>query len=524
MAGAPRPAEGRYDWFGWQVGSSAVEPAAARLAETHEYFHRQLDDTTAFGGLTTTFASLVDSQPEGPWKDVRDRLKDMSDLVHECYAVGLSLLTTQRRLAPIPGYPTYDGHVATMLRLLGDGVHPWVALAALRAAATACMQSDALAKAGDQGVDNFDPTLLAPLDRPNHRLAALLSGDFSANVVSAQREAEHHHGAEPWWSPLDGVHLRPEAVDGDAADAFDDLHRTLFAGAARILGATGARTIGPDAHHDELRILLKQARVLAPEGLTRIGAIVEGPGGDLLHGGALDGQTIELTAAPERAVVLPYGSTSGLGGEGRWRHGFLVVTSARKIRAAYRLEGVPLPETPSVACLRSVVFDEAGEPDSVLLIPVESTNEVEEESPIFVSVLSSAAAADPDGTAAWMRWADLDRVSLVMDTPLTAALRRWCRTGGLFRFEARSIRADGMEVRVIAGRVEQDGGRSPLVIVPSTEFGARWFDAARDEDAGLAANVEEDPGFFEREGHHLDIALNHLLFEERHVGTGSWRA
>jgi hypothetical protein len=455
---------------------------------------------------------------------VRDRLKEMSDLVHECYAVGLSLLTTQRRLEPIPGYPTYDGHIATMLRLIGDGVHPWVALAALRAAATACMQSGALAQAGIQGVDSFDPTSLTPLDRPNHRLAALLSGDYAANVRAARREAERQHGAECWWSPLDGIHLRPEAVDGPAADAFDDLHRMLFADAARILDEAGIRTIGPDAHHDELRILLKQAQALAPDGLTRIGAMVEGPGGDLLHGGALDGQTIELTAAPERAVVLPYGSTSGLGGEGRWRHGFLAVTSAHKIRAAYRLEGIPLPETPSVACLRSVVFDEDGEPDSVLLIPVESPNEVEEESPIYVSVLSSAAAADPDGTAAWMRWADPGRVSLVMDTPLTAALRRWCRDGGRFRFEARSIRADEMEVRVIAGRVEQDGGQSPLVVIPSTEFGARWFDAVREEDAGIAAMAEEDLGFFEEEGHHMDVVLNHLLFEERHVGTGSWRA
>jgi hypothetical protein len=139
MPGSPSPAEGRYDWFGWQVASVATEIKGARLAETHEYFHRQLDDTTAFGGLTTTVAALADSLPEDYWRETPDRLRDMSDLVHECYAVGLSLLTTQRRLGPIAGYPTYDGHVATMLRLIGEAVHPWVALAALRAAATACM-------------------------------------------------------------------------------------------------------------------------------------------------------------------------------------------------------------------------------------------------------------------------------------------------------------------------------------------------------------------------------------------------
>lgn len=522
MAAALRSVGGRYDWFGWQVGSAPTELAVARLTETHEYFHRQLDDTTAFGGLTTTMASLADAQPEERWADVRNRLQAMSDLVHECYAVGLSLLTTQRRLEPIPGYPAYDGHVRTMLRLLGQDVHPWVALAALRAAATACMQSGALAVATTQGAERFEPTSLEALERPNHRLAALLTGDYAARVDRTQKEARERHGEESWWSPLEGVLLRPEAVDGDAAEAFGALHLRLFDDAEAILNSAGAYSIGPDAHHDDLRVLLKQARSLAPEGLTRIGALVEAPGGDLLQGGALDSQTIELTAAPEPAALLPYGSISGLSGEGKWRHGFLVVTRPQRIRAAHTLEGLAPSEAESIACLRSIVYD-GEQPSSVLLVSVERPEELEEEVPIFVSVLSSAAAADPSGTATWMRWADPGRVSLVMDTPLTAALRRWCGEDGHFRCQTRLIRAEDMEIRVIAGRVEQDGRHSPLVVVPSTEFGARWFDSVREEDSDLAAIVEDDPDFFEKESDHLDIVLNHLLFEERYIGTGSWR-
>jgi hypothetical protein len=522
MTGAGQPAGSRYDWLGWHVGAAPTELAAARLTETHEYFHRHLDDTTAFGGLTTTIASLAEAQPEMDWADIRDRLQDMSDLVHESYAVGLSLLITQRRLEPIPGYPTYDSHVRTMLRLLGDDVHPWVALGALRAAATACMQSRALAEASGQGVEHFDPSSLRPLERPNHRLAALLAGDYASSVVDAQRDAVADYGQESWWAPLDGVLLRPEAVDDEAVEGFDALHRRLFAEAEAILSAAGGQSIGPDAHHDDLRTLLKQAFALAPAGLTRIGAMVEAPGGELLHGGALDSQTIELTAAPERAVVLPYGSLSGLSGEGEWRHGFLAVTRPQRIRTAHRLEGVDLPQTESVACLRSIVYE--GEVrDSVLLVPVERPEDLEEEEPIFVSALSSAAAADPEGTAAWMRWADPDRVSLVMDTPLTAALQRWCSGGGRFRHQTRLIQFEDMEVRVIAGRIEQEGHHSPLVVVPTTEFGARWFEAVREEFSDLAAIVEEDPEFFEEQGDHLDVVLNHVMFEERYIGTGSWR-
>lgn len=522
MAGEERPAGSRYDWFGWHVGATPTELAAARLTETHEYFHRQLDDTTAFGGLTTTIASLAEAQPEMGWAGIRDRLQDMSDLVHESYAVGLSLLTTQRRLEPIPGYPTYDRHVRTVLRLLGDDVHPWVALGALRAAATACMQSRALEEACGQGIDRFDPASLRPLERPNQRLAALLAGPYASRVADAQRDAVVEYGQESWWAPLNGVLLRPEAVDGEAVDGFEAFHRRLGAEAEAILSSAGGQSVGPDAHHDDLRTLLRQAFALAPAGLNRIGAMVEARGGELLHGGALDSQTIELTAAPERAVVLPYGSLSGLSGEGKWRHGFLAVTRPQRIRAAHRLEGVDLPQTESVACLRSIVY-EGEEPDSVLLLPLEHPGDLEEEVPIFVSVLSSAAAADPEGTAAWIRWADPDRVSLVMDTPLTAALRRWCSDGGRFRHQTRLIQVKDMEVRVIAGRIEQEGRRSPLVVVPTTEFGARWFEAVREEFSDLAAIVQEDPQFFEEQEDHLDIVLNHVMFEERYIGTGSWR-
>jgi hypothetical protein len=228
-----------------------------------------------------------------------------------------------------------------------------------------------------------------------------------------------------------------------------------------------------------------------------------------------------MASAPKRAVVLPYGSLSGLGGEGEWRHGFLVVTRPQRIRAAYRLEGVELPETESVVCLRSIVYDEE-EPDSVLHVVVERPEQIEEEAPMYVSVLSSAAAADPDGVAAWMRWADPARVSMVMDTPLTAALQRWCGTGGYFHCDTRAIRFEGQEVRVIAGRVEHDERRSALIVVPSTEFGARWFEAML-EESDLRAVVRQDPEFFEQEGAHLDVVLNHMLLEERYVGTGSWR-
>jgi hypothetical protein len=517
--------EAVYEHFGWRVHARPWETGLARLGETHEYFHRQLDDTTAFGGLTSTVAALVDALPgEEIWIDTRHRLLAMCDLVHETFAVGASLLTTQRPIEPIDGYPAYDRHVRAGRRLLGPAVHPWVALAALRAAATACMQSRALAMAVEVGIAAFRPSELPRMERPNHRLAALLTGGYASAVQREQSRAADSHGDEAWWTPIDGVMFSPESMDGEASDASGRLYRRLFDVAAdEIQRAGGLPVVALDGHHEHLRALLAQARGLAPMGLARIGALVEAPGGELLQGGPLDGQVIELAAAPRRAVVLPLGSASTVSGVGEHRHVFAVLTTRKRLVAAHLLEGVELPAGDVVAAARTTVFD--GEVlDSVLYLIADEPDALDESLPKFVSVMSSAVAADPERAAAWLRSVDIERVSLVMDTPVTAALRRWCADGATFLSETRVVNAGDDEVRIIAGRVEEPGRRSPLVIIPTTEFGARWFEAARVEDTHLHSAVVDDPELFERESAHLDIVLTHLLLEERYIGTGSWRS
>jgi hypothetical protein len=351
----------------------------------------------------------------------------------------------------------------------------------------------------------------------------LLSGTFARAVAREEARASHEYSAEPWWRPAGGALLTPDAMEGAASDACALTTGRLLAAAETIVLDAGGQVVALDGHHYDLRALLKEARDLAPDGLVRIGALVEGPGGDLTHGGPLDGQTLVLTAAPRRAVVLPYGSLSGASGEGPTRHTFvLVTTTPDRLRAAHKLEGDSLPDRDAVACVRTTVFE--GElRDSVLLLPVEEPEHLKETAPVYVCVLSSAAAAAPEYCANWMRSADPDRLSLVMDTPATAAIRRWCTGRVRFRTEARAVAVEGDEVRVVAGRLEEPGRRSPLVLIPSTEFGARWFESVRVEDEMLNEAIMDDPRLFERESDHLDVVLTHMLLEERFLGTGSWR-
>jgi hypothetical protein len=522
----PRHVAGRYQWFGWTVPATAGgDVTTRRLVETHEYFHRQLDDTTAFGGLTTTIAALAEADPDGRWPSLRDRLQAMSDLVHETFAVGTSLLTTQRALAPVDGYPLYDRYVDVARRVVGDDVHPWVALAALRAAATACMQSDALRVALAVDLTELEAGHVDRLARPNHRLVALLAGGFTDVVDGEQQRAAANHGTEAWWLGSERVSLTPESMDGHARDLSQALHLRLLDAASSILKSAGAVVTVDDGHHEDLRELLERARALAPDGLARIGALVEQPGGELLHGGALDSQTIPLTAAPLRATVLPYGSVSGFSGQGDARHGFVSVVRPQRIALSYELQGVPLPDAPAVAALRTTVF-EGEERDSVLFVLASDHEQVARDAdgvPVYVSVTSSAAAAAPELTATWMRAADRRRLSLVMDTPATAALRRWCAgEDARFRTSTRRVAVEDMDVWIIAGRVEQGEGRSALVVIPTTEFGARWFEAATAEDPLLGRAVQVDENLFEEETPHLDVVLNHLLLEEHVTGTGSW--
>lgn len=253
-----------------------------------------LDDTTAFGGLVGAVATLADALPNARWAQVRIQLQDMSDLVHESFAVGMSLLTTQRRLGPIENYPTYDRHVRIAQRLVGCDAHPWVALAALRAAAVSSVQSGALRLARISGLDTFTPLGLSPMERPNHRLAALLEGRFSELVSDEQAPARQMYGNERWWLPAGDVLLSPDSMDGVAAEAFSVLLSRLIEQAEEMIRTAGGSVVAWDAHHDDLRALLVEAQQLAPDGLARIGALVESPGGELLHGGPLDGQILEL--------------------------------------------------------------------------------------------------------------------------------------------------------------------------------------------------------------------------------------
>lgn len=524
--GNVRPiAGGQYQWFGWTVhanGGSSI--AIDRLTETHEHFHRQLDDTTAFGGLITTIAALAEARPNDRWSEIRDRLQDMSDVVQEVFAVGMSLLTTQRPLSPIDGYPMYDRYVSIVRQLVGSQTHPWVAVAALRAAATACMQSSALAYVAQEGLEGFLPTGIALDQRPNYRLVSLLNSDYLRVVDTALVETEKAYGHEDWWRGSEEVPFPPSSMEGSAGDFAQDLYLSLFDVAIELLRQADTNIVRIDGHFPELKAVLEMATEAVPEGLVRIGAIIETSGAELLQNGALDSQTIRLSAAPKRATVLPYGSVSGLSGVGPNRHGFLSVVRPERLRASYELEGVSIPDAAAMACLRSTVF--SGESrDSVLFVLVDNPDQLREcELPIFVSIASSAAAAAPELVSIWRQSCDRLRVSMVMDTPVSGALHRWCsNVSARFRTATVSVTVEGMNLRIVVGRVENEGKQSELVVIPTTEFGARWFEAAVQEDAVLARAVYVDDGLLQEESGHLNVVFSHLFSEERVVGAGSWR-
>lgn len=151
----------------------------------------------------------------------------------------------------------------------------------------------------------------------------------------------------------------------------------------------------------------------------------------------VDGDTTGLGLSDDdldRGVVLPCQSISGLSGEGASRHGFLTLVRPERLRRSYELEGVRLAR---YARCRMPTYDglRRGSPRVRPCCAVDDPKEVEnEQAQIFVSMSSSAAAAEPELAASWMAIAESHRLSLVMDTPATVALHRWCGPKGA-RFE-----------------------------------------------------------------------------------------
>jgi len=70
------------------------------------------------------------------------------------------------------------------------------------------------------GADSLHAVMAFPMERPNHRLAALLKGSFSDVVLGEQAQAKQTYGSELWWQPVGEVLLSPDSMDGAAASPF----------------------------------------------------------------------------------------------------------------------------------------------------------------------------------------------------------------------------------------------------------------------------------------------------------------
>jgi hypothetical protein len=513
---------GRYQWFGWTVPAAAGDASTKHLIELHEEFHRALDEMTAFGGLVTTVAALAQADPDSRWPVARDRLQAMSDIVHETYAVGMSLIVGDQRLATVDGYPLYDRYVAIANSLIGADTHLWVGWIALQAAITACMQSNVLTTVLSDDLSEFDPACIERSARPNHRLVALLDSDFAAVVAAANEDALREHGREDWWREGHG-RSASTSLSGGVDEAALALRKRMFGEAAAALRATGATVIAEGDHYTDLAELLKRAAATTPRPLVPTGAMTELPYIErVLY--PLDRLTITPSDVPARATLLPYHKGSGFTREGAHRHGFLTLVRTDYLSSSYELHGLPVPEVPAIACLRRTVHE--GRPDAAIqhMIVAESDPLQEENGhPIYVSVTNSAAVAAPQLSSHWMRRADLDRLSLVMDTPVTPLIRRWCEPEGVrFRVSIACIEVADMEMWVIAGRVERSDSRSPLVIIPASELGTHGFEAFVEEEAPMRDAVVIDDELFQEERIHIGVVLNHLLREEHMVGPGRW--
>jgi hypothetical protein len=109
----------------------------------------------------TAVAALAEARPDAQWSELRDRLVSCADLLHETFAVGASLLTTQRGLDRVDGYSLYDRYDTVLRRLMGAGVHPWDRAGGYAYRCHGLHAVGAWQAALMVGIDRFDPTALA---------------------------------------------------------------------------------------------------------------------------------------------------------------------------------------------------------------------------------------------------------------------------------------------------------------------------------------------------------------------------
>lgn len=513
-----RGAGGTYDHLGWRVRDlAATSPEIARLVSIHEGFHKSLDDTSSFGGYLATLAALSEGTHDPRWMALLEQGRAASRWTHEVFATTSAILVCLRPLGPIDGYPDYDRYVAYASRLVGDH-SAWIAFLAIDAGARACMQSPVPGRALRDDFDDVE--IVRQLDEPDARMI-LLESHYADEVSALADEVRNRYVRRDWWSLAASDTLSVDVFDGESGEVGQELRLELFGRAKAILEAAGAEMLEPEGHFPLLVSLLQRATALAPDGLPRIGALHQEDGLDFIDGGALDAETIELHSSRIAAIVAPLDLDGGRAGvEGGMAHRFITVQRRDRILSTYDLQGLPLPDGAVLALARRTAMGEGDE--LVVLSAVSAPAELGDLADVYVSVMGSAQAEGVD--QAWFQAVPPERLSTVLDTPLLPALRRWLAAEGtLFACTSLRIETGLSKLSIIAGRLRSPAGLSPLIVFPTSDFGARLFDQAVRQDPRLQGRVVEDEDLEEAEDHHLQIVLNHLVQEERMVGPGSWR-
>lgn len=561
----------------WWIHTPGDNPRAAQYASAHESHHRQLEATTAFGNLTRVAVRLSRiGAPVRPTL-VAD-LVGASRAVHEAFASWVPAFVlgwTRDDIMAI--YPEYSRDYDAMDSLVGAAGSPYLRLHLAHAVARLCMQADVLKVAARVGFADLRLADIRNVERPDSRLQTLRRRPPSVARIEAEMDALSQgratgsgNGARIARQALD-LFRRPDLTADMLApgerDVFAWVNLAVYTLVAEHASSLRLEALGHEEHVAAAVPVLAAAREFAGVEIDLVSggvtpstvAVTSGPdtGGtnaSLLTGlPSSDPRRFQVQTHARRAVgsvdyeqfsVASPLEATWLGSNAPLRemvagledpHLFLAVRTLQQIRENYRHVGPGAPSDDSGVAFvrRTVTLDEVGsaddpraedgplaEPATVperVIELLDVTHSMPARSAVPAPVVTSVAMSLL-GTPVVQRLAEYlhTKIStLLVDVPLEPHLNLWLSSpGARVRWLLLRTEGHGRVVPVLILRVENDGGRSHLMIKPVSHAAAGIFRAGFEEVDPSGEHLVADPGLLDDDPELLQLTMSHLVGEE----------
>lgn len=502
---------------GWRIRTPHDDPRGVEFASAHESHHRQLANSTTFGGLTAILTKPVDV----PGRGVASSMVAVSRQIHEAFATWAPATALGWTLDKLTGaYPSYARHYNAMQSLVGPFESPYLRLHVAHAIARACLQTTCVETALTVGLDRFSLADIRVTGHPDRRFEVIRRVGLNRDLLTG--EVERVVGGDHGWSETaSSPALTADMLSPERTGLWEIVNRTVYAHVCDLLREAGCDTLG----HDDQLLWLQRLADAADAGrgnlptsretrvvprTIRVLDNIEAEGFEV--GQQLRARVLPPDTALHEMVVGPEDP-----------HLFLTIRRRAELLGSYVLDQRYEQDAKHgpVAVVRRAVPDGSGRLE-IELLDVTTTMPPRSQSPAPVVTVAALSLLQSPLATRFAEYLHPELSLLLLDLPLGRHLELWlAQAGSRFRYAFVRTEARGLVVPLLVGVFQSGEARSHLMIRPLSHAAVGIFRAAFEELDIAGEQIVADPDVLQLQPELLHLGLSHLVGEEIQF-SASW--